>query len=62
MLPECAGVRPAPYFARAKWVQVAFESELDDEALRAYLIEAHRLAFLTLPKTLQTRLNGLLPA
>lgn len=58
MLPERDGVRPAPYLARAKWVQVAPDSELEDDALHAYITEAHRLVFLKLPKANRNRLNA----
>lgn len=53
MLQEQKGIRPAPYFARSKWVEVGPEAELGDEDLRAYLTEAHRLIFETLPKSLR---------
>jgi predicted DNA-binding protein (MmcQ/YjbR family) len=43
MLPGLAGVRPAPYLARAKWVAVAEGSELSDAELVAYITEAHRI-------------------
>lgn len=42
MLPERDGIRPAPYMARAKWVQVDAGAMSEDD-MRDYLIEAHRL-------------------
>ncbi|MFD2648319.1 MmcQ/YjbR family DNA-binding protein [Devosia albogilva] len=43
ILIEQPGIRPAPYFARARWVAISSASGLGKEDLRAYLIEAHRL-------------------
>ncbi|WP_093811376.1 MmcQ/YjbR family DNA-binding protein [Stappia sp. ES.058] len=43
MLCERDGVVPAPYLARAKWVQVRTNDALSDDDIRAYLSEAHRL-------------------
>lgn len=43
MLPELGNVRPAPYLARAQWVQVLPGSPLTPDDLRAYVREAHRL-------------------
>ena len=43
LLPELEHVRPTPYLARAKWVQVLPGAALDDGALRDYVREAHRI-------------------
>jgi len=43
MLPELNNVFPAPYLARAKWVQVLPGSELGEDDIKAYIVEAHRL-------------------
>ena len=43
MLPELKGILPAPYLARAKWVQVLPDSELGEDDIKAYIVEAHRL-------------------
>ncbi len=43
MLPELKGIYPAPYLARAKWVQVLPGSELGEDDIKAYIVEAHRL-------------------
>lgn len=59
VLPELQGIRPAPYLARAKWVQVSPDADLDEDALRAYITQAHRLIFLKLPKATRNRLNAM---
>jgi len=61
MLPELAGVRPAPYLARAKWVAVEAGCALTPDELAAYVAEAHRLVALKLTRRLQAEL-GLAPA
>ncbi len=43
MLTESGAAEPAPYLARAKWVQLASNDALPDETLAAYLREAHAL-------------------
>ena len=43
MLCERDGVGPAPYLARAKWVQVRSNDALSDDDIRAYVVEAHKL-------------------
>ena len=43
ILIEQPGFRPAPYFARAKWVAISAESGLDDGELAGYITAAHRL-------------------
>jgi predicted DNA-binding protein (MmcQ/YjbR family) len=50
MLPELAGVRPAPYLARAKWVQVLPGAALGEDELRAYVRAAHQAVASKLPK------------
>ena len=57
MLPELAHVRPAPYLARAKWVQVLPGAPLTSDDLIAYVREAHRLVAAKLPKHLRTTLD-----
>jgi predicted DNA-binding protein (MmcQ/YjbR family) len=49
MLIEQGVAKPAPYLARAKWVQLVGPDALPDEALRAYLKEAHRIVSGKLP-------------
>lgn len=41
-LSELEGIGQAPYFAKGQWVSVS-PGALDDDALRDYLTEAHRL-------------------
>lgn len=43
LLIEQGVARPAPYAARAKWVQLESADALPDEELRSYLAEAHAL-------------------
>jgi predicted DNA-binding protein (MmcQ/YjbR family) len=43
LMTEMEGIRPAPYFARAGWVAISPESDLSDEDIRAYIVEAHRI-------------------
>lgn len=57
MLPTLNGVRPAPYLARAKWVQVAPHSELDAHMLESYVVAAHALAYATLPRAVRNTLS-----
>jgi predicted DNA-binding protein (MmcQ/YjbR family) len=43
LLTEQGVAKPAPYLARAKWVQLTGPDALSDEDLIAYLREAHRI-------------------
>ena len=43
MLVEHGAARPAPYLARAKWVQLVSVDALVDDDLKRYLAEAHRI-------------------
>ncbi|MCS3725555.1 MmcQ/YjbR family DNA-binding protein [Bradyrhizobium betae] len=43
ILIEHGMARPAPYLARAKWVQLAGNNALPDAELTAYLAQAHAL-------------------
>jgi predicted DNA-binding protein (MmcQ/YjbR family) len=43
MLVEQGAAIPAPYLARAKWVQLVSSDALTDEDLASYLKEAHRI-------------------
>ncbi len=53
MLTEREGIIPAPYLARAKWVQLTTLKAMDDGELRERLAEAHRLVVEKLPKKLR---------
>lgn len=57
MLPELPGIRPAPYFARASWVAIGDGSPLNEDEVRAYLTEAHRLIAARLPRKLRLSLG-----
>ncbi|TYO64513.1 MmcQ/YjbR family DNA-binding protein [Bradyrhizobium hipponense] len=50
MLIEHGVARPAPYLARAKWVQLIGNSALPDAELTAYLAQAHALIVARLPR------------
>ena len=43
VLVEQAGIEPAPYLARAKWVQLQEANALNAADQRAYIAEAHRI-------------------
>jgi predicted DNA-binding protein (MmcQ/YjbR family) len=59
MLEDQPGLRPAPYLASRgmKWIQRTDASTMNDETLKDYLRESHRLASLNLPKGEQKRLG-----
>ena len=57
ILTELPGVVPAPYLARASWVQVRAGAELDGEDIRAHLAEAHRLVAAKLTRALRRDLG-----
>ncbi len=59
ILKEQPGLRPAPYLASRgmKWIQHYDRPGLDNEALRDYLKESHRLVSLGLTKKLQRELG-----
>lgn len=61
VLCELPGVEPAPYLARAKWVQVQSNETLSDDDVKSYIEEAHGIIARKLTKKLQREL-GLLPA
>ena len=49
--------RPAPYLARAKWVQLVANDVLPDADLRAYLDQAHALVAAKLTRALRKELG-----
>jgi predicted DNA-binding protein (MmcQ/YjbR family) len=51
------GVIPAPYLARAKFVQVLADNELGDEDMRAYIVQAHSIIAGKLTKTMRAELG-----
>jgi predicted DNA-binding protein (MmcQ/YjbR family) len=54
-LQEVEGVRPAPYLARAKWVQLDSLSAVSRSELQRLLAAAHGTIFAKLPK--KTRMS-----
>lgn len=58
LLQEQHGFRPAPYMASRgmKWIQ-QYQSELDDNELKYYITESHRIVSLGLTKKLQKELG-----
>jgi len=63
ILREQPGLRPAPYLASRgmKWIQRQTCETMDDEALRDYLRESHRIIAAGLPKTTRLQLGLLDP-
>lgn len=56
-LTDLPGVRPAPYLARAKWVQIEpSECVLDDDELELLVHDSYQLVFGKLPKKTQREL------
>ncbi|WP_310619789.1 MmcQ/YjbR family DNA-binding protein [Flexibacterium corallicola] len=53
ILIEQDGIIPAPYLARAKWVQVETLDAMSDEDLCKYIEEAYSIVFKGLTKKLQ---------
>ncbi len=43
LLIQQEGLIPAPYLARAKWVQMEKDGALDDDSLKAYIEAAHKI-------------------
>lgn len=43
ILCEQKGIAPAPYLARAKWVQIEHQDALTDTEISAYIEDAHAL-------------------
>ncbi len=59
ILRQQPGLRPAPYLAPrgGKWIQMNGEPGLDDDAMKDYIAESHRLISLKLTKKLQAELG-----
>lgn len=59
ILRQQPGLRPAPYLAPrgGKWIQMNGEPGLDDDAMKDYITESHRLISLKLTKKLQAELG-----
>lgn len=57
-LTDRAGVRPAPYLARAKWVQIdAGQCDLPTEDLQGLVRNSYELVFAKLPKKTQREIE-----
>ncbi len=57
-LTDLPGVRPAPYLARAKWVQIdPPECVLDDDEIEDLVRQSYALVFSKLTKKLQRELD-----
>jgi len=57
ILCELHGVIPAPYLARAKWVQIEREGALSDDDISSYIEDAHTIIAAKLTKKLQAELG-----
>ncbi|HVL37970.1 MAG TPA: MmcQ/YjbR family DNA-binding protein [Fimbriimonadaceae bacterium] len=57
-LAEVKGIVPAPYLARAKWVQVQEEEALPAGELTAQLRKSYEIVKSKLPKSRQAELTG----
>ncbi len=57
LLTQQEGIVPAPYLARAKWVQVEEADAMSDDDVKAYLEAAHRIIAGKLTKKMQKELG-----
>ncbi len=57
ILCELDGIIPAPYLARAKWVQLQAPDALTDADTKSYLAEAHSIIKAKLTKKLRAELG-----
>jgi predicted DNA-binding protein (MmcQ/YjbR family) len=59
LLRQQPGLRPAPYLASRgmMWIQRTGAESMDDEALKDYLRESHRLVSRNLPKRVRRELG-----
>ncbi len=57
MLVDTGAAIPAPYLARAKWVQMTTADSLSDEDLTAYLAQSHALVAAKLTRKLRAELG-----
>lgn len=57
LLPEMDHIRPAPYFARAKWVAIGPGAALSEDEIAAYLGAAHQIIAQKLTKKLRAELG-----
>ncbi|WP_422367682.1 MmcQ/YjbR family DNA-binding protein [Pelagibius sp.] len=57
LLSEQDGIAPAPYLARAKWVQLQKKRAMTDKDIKAYVEEAHRIVAAKLTKKVRKELG-----
>jgi len=57
LLIEEQGIIPAPYLARAIWVQIEAAGALDDEEIGNYLCAAYEIIVLKLTKRIRQELG-----
>lgn len=61
ILTEQPGIIPAPYLARAGWVQIESADAMSDEDIRLYIETAHSIVAGKLTKKLRSELGLSLP-
>lgn len=61
MLIERDHIAPAPYLARAKWVQLQNEKAMSDDDIKAYIKQAYSIIFAKLTKANQHKLGRFPP-
>ncbi|MEH6405007.1 MAG: MmcQ/YjbR family DNA-binding protein [Sneathiella sp.] len=57
ILIEQDKIIPAPYLARAKWVQVTQQGAMEDDDIKAYIVEAHSIITAKLTKAVRKDLR-----
>ena len=57
VLIEQEDIVPAPYLARAKWVQLQSPAAMPDDEIKTYITEAHRIIAAKLTKSRQRELG-----
>ncbi|WP_417461452.1 MmcQ/YjbR family DNA-binding protein [Kordiimonas sp.] len=57
ILCELEGIVPAPYLARAKWVQLQSADALSNDDLKSYIADAHGIIAAKLTKKMQAELG-----
>jgi len=57
MLIEQQGIIPAPYLARAKWVQLQEQDAMNDEDVKLYITQAHEIISAKLTRKLREELG-----
>ncbi|KZK77962.1 hypothetical protein PsW64_03600 [Pseudovibrio sp. W64] len=57
ILTEQEGIIPAPYLARAKWVQIETAQAMADDDIKDYVREAHSIIARKLTKKLQKEIG-----